>query len=262
MAEKPLPWFRFYHEAATDSKFDVISMTTGIDWCSVFGAWSKILCVAASSPVRGSLYVTLQKRFSNAHVTAMLRFGNEQSEAIMQAFIDCDMLDLDEQSAYRVKNWEKRQYDSDNSTKRVREFRKRQDETFQKRDCNGKETCTSVSVSLSESDDSSSVLNTSENENLEWLDEEGAISKLSKQFEVSAQIMAYDSDKWLTACREMFRAGVTPELLGHLVYEMKNPQNGNKKLTVTGPWSCTRMAIARAAENRTNPAMVDVGGSF
>ena len=133
MADKPLPWFRFYYEAASDPKFDVISMTTGIEWCAVFGAWSKILCIAAASPIRGSLYVTLQKRYSNDNVTSLLRFTNKQTEAIMQSFIDCDMVDLDENGAYRVKNWGKRQYDSDNSAKRVKKFRDKKNETFQKR---------------------------------------------------------------------------------------------------------------------------------
>lgn len=263
MADKPLPWFRFYHEAATDSKFDVISMTTGVEWCSVFGAWSKILCIAAASPVRGSLYVTFQKRFSNDNVAAMLRFSKEQSATIMQAFIDCDMLELDEQGAYHVKNWEKRQFDSANSTKRVQEHRKRKDEALQKQPCNVSETIHSVSVSVSESStDSSSVLDKQDPEN-ERLDEEGAVGKLSRQFEVSSQISAYDLDKWEAACRDMFHAGVTPEVLGQVVYDMRNPQNGNRKLTVTGPWSCTKMAIGRASETKSTISLpIDQGGSF
>jgi hypothetical protein len=258
MAKKPLPWFRYYHEAATDTKFDVISMTTGIDWCTVFGAWTKILCIAASSPIRGSLYVTLLKRFSNDNVTAMLKFTPEKTMAIMKAFMECDMIDLDEDGAYRVMNWGKRQYASDSSTERVRKLRKNRNETLQKRDSNDDVTTTYVSVSDSSSN---SVLSIIPDEN----EEESEIRKLSKTFEQAAGILAYDLAKWETACSDMFFAGVTPDLLHETICDMRNPKDGGKELTVAGPWSCKNIAIARAGKLRSNPAqsqMVDVGGSF
>lgn len=129
MADKPLPWFRAYPEAAFDPKFDIVSRQTGMDALAVFGAWWKILCLAGSSPVRGSLYVTAAKRYTIDDVTALLRLSNETSNALMTSFIDLEMLDIDENGAYHVKNWEKRQFDSDNSTKRVQKHRaKKQDE--------------------------------------------------------------------------------------------------------------------------------------
>lgn len=144
MAEKPLPWFRAYPEAAFDPKFDIVARQSGMDSLAVFGAWWKILCLAGSSPVRGSLYVTVMKRFSIDDVTAMLRCSNDQCNALMTAFIDMEMIVIDENGAYHVKNWEKRQFESDSSTERVKKHRERekkakegQSETLQKRSSNG-----------------------------------------------------------------------------------------------------------------------------
>jgi hypothetical protein len=240
MAETPLPWFRFYHEAATDPKFDVISMTTGIEWCAVFGAWSKILCVAASSPVRGSLYVTFQKRFSNANVTALLRFTNEQTDAIMQSLQDCDMLDLDEQGAYRVKNWGKRQYDSDNSTKRVKKFREKQNETLQKRPRN-------VSVTAPESDTDSesdtetdSGINENKSSSKESSDPCFSSNPLSVAFEQESHIRAPGTDprKWIESCNKMAELGIVESDVKQATYQLIQ-----KGYTVIGPSSVVNAAI-------------------
>ena len=126
MADKPLPWFRAYPEAAHDPKFDIVARQAGMDSLTVFGAWWKILCLAGSSPVRGSLYVTTTKRFTIDDVTALLRVSNEHCNTLMNAFIDLEMIDIDENGAYHIKNWEKRQFESDSSTERVRQFRERQ----------------------------------------------------------------------------------------------------------------------------------------
>jgi DNA-binding Lrp family transcriptional regulator len=102
---------------------------------------------------------------------------------------------------------------------------------------------------------------------IDELDPDSLVTKLSKQFEVSAQITARDPERWLKACRDMCIGGVSPELLGRTVFEMRNPPPGGKKLTVTGPWSCVNIAIGKAAELRAAGAVVhsevvDMGGSF
>jgi hypothetical protein len=125
MADKPYPWFRAYPEAAYDPKFRVVSAQSGLPYLMVFGAWWNILCIAGSSPVRGSLYVTAMKRYSNGDVAMMLQVSNDECNAILKTFIDLDMLEVDEHGGYRVKNWEKRQFVSDNSSERVKRHRKK-----------------------------------------------------------------------------------------------------------------------------------------
>lgn len=122
MAKAPLPWFRFYPEAASDKKFIKAARLCGASRLEIMGAWTIILCAAGESPVRGSLYATLQERFSNEDVTDMLGCDPKQTEAILQAFVKMDMLEVIE-DAYHVKNWEKRQFESDNSTERSRKHR-------------------------------------------------------------------------------------------------------------------------------------------
>lgn len=143
MADK-LPWFRTYIEAATDPKFDLIAAQTGIHQLTVFGAWFKLLCIAGGSPVRGSLYVTALKRYSNNDVAMLLRLGNKECEDLIQAFIEMDMMTTDQSGALVVTNWNKRQFESDNSTKRVQKHREtakeKQNETPVKRYSNVSET--------------------------------------------------------------------------------------------------------------------------
>ncbi len=136
--ESSFPWFRFYTEASHDVKIETISDELQIDYLVVFGAWARILCAASESPIRGSLYVTEMKRFSNDHVTKILHCDKNLSTKLMKSFEELLMIDIDENGAYRVINWKKRQPISDSSTERVRKFRdKKKDETLLKRYGNG-----------------------------------------------------------------------------------------------------------------------------
>lgn len=82
-------------------------------------------------------------------------------------------------------------------------------------------------------------------------EEESEITQLSKQFEASANMTAHNLEKWVNAITEMHRAGVKPDDLAHVVYTMKNPPKGGKKLVVAGPWSCVNMAIAYVADKKS-----------
>lgn len=132
MAEKPWQWFRFYSEAAWDIKFSVIARMCKMTSLEVFGAWAKILCAANASPIRGALYVTLQKRYGNVDVTELVTLPVTKVDALLNAFIEMDMLEVID-GAFCIKNWEKRQFDSDNSAERVRKHREKQRATLQKR---------------------------------------------------------------------------------------------------------------------------------
>lgn len=137
MAEKPYDWFRFYSEAPDDPKFGIIARETGVDENIAFAGWAKILCRANSSPVRGSLYVTSQRQLCDADISFSLKIDIETCIKLLQAYIQMEMLDIDERGAYRVKNWEKRQFASDTSRKRTREYRNRNSVTSQERHSDG-----------------------------------------------------------------------------------------------------------------------------
>ena len=136
--ESTFPWFRFYTEAAHDIKIESIAEETGIEYLVIFGAWTTLLCLASESPIRGSLYVTDLKRYSNVTVTNKLHCTKELSDQLIKSFISFDMLDTDENGAYRITHWLKRNPPSDNSLPRVQKSRaKEKDETLQDRDSNG-----------------------------------------------------------------------------------------------------------------------------
>lgn len=237
MADNVLPWFRAYHEASSDPKFDVIARQTGMEELSVFGAWWKILCIASKSPIRGSLYVTEVKRFSNDDVTAMLRLRNDQCNALMQAFTEMDMIDLDENGAYHIKNWEKRQFASDNSTPRVKDFRERQKkeksavtETPMKRFSN-------VSVTPPDTDTESDTDTYS-------ADDE---SPLSEAFTRETNILPFNLEKWIQAEQELTRAKVSPEDITAAIQKMDETD-----LTYSGLWSVVNVAIGIKSKRDRN----------
>lgn len=146
MAEKPLPWFRLYPELLNDPKLMIASNTLDINFNEMVGIWIAILCIGSVSPIRGSLYVTLQKRYSNNDVASMLHISLDFCDKLIDLLLELDMFVLDENGGYNIKNWDKRQFASDNSTERVQKWRDKQKEdvTFQKRN-------TSVSVSVNNS---------------------------------------------------------------------------------------------------------------
>lgn len=109
MTDKSLPWFRYYTETMNDRKMTHAARLCGASKLEIIGAWSLILCAAGESPVRGALYVTLQKRYSNADVTDLLGCDEDQAKAIMSAFVEMEMLEVQD-DAYHVKNWDKRQF--------------------------------------------------------------------------------------------------------------------------------------------------------
>lgn len=133
-----MPWFRFYSEAINDRKIKRACVISGQPKAVVMGAWLIILCLANESPERGRLLISEDMWLSEEEILAetgldMVTFGK-----VVNAFQRLNMLTVG--AGYEVCNWGKRQYDSDNSTKRVRAWREKQaqkqakqSETLQKR---------------------------------------------------------------------------------------------------------------------------------
>lgn len=130
--DSAFPWFRWYNEASNDKKIDSICENLSVDYATVIGAWTLLLSAAACSPVRGSLYVTLQKRYSSAAVTKAMRCNDDIVQKLLQEFIDYEMIEADENGGYRIINFIKRQPPSDNSNPRVQKSRSKTKETVTK----------------------------------------------------------------------------------------------------------------------------------
>lgn len=145
MAPKDLPWFRFYSEARRDPKIRKAAKLAEVSFLEAFGFWAAILSLAGESPDRGKLLVTLQERFSIEDVAFECNTDETTAQKLLAAFVQYDMIDIPKDGPISIRNWDKRQFSSDNSTERVRKYREKQE-------CNVPETPASVSVSVSGSD--------------------------------------------------------------------------------------------------------------
>lgn len=144
------PWLRLYSEALRDRKIQRICQTTGHPKALVIGAWTTVLMLANESPVRGVLLFTADIPLTLEDIIVEMGLDKETGEAILGKFVNYDMLAVDG-GIIRIANWDSRQFSSDNSTGRVREWRERQkeneeeppgsdngngDETLPQRSCN------------------------------------------------------------------------------------------------------------------------------
>jgi hypothetical protein len=116
-------WFRFYGDALRDAKLRRAARLTGQTFAQVLGVWAVILCYASDSPVRGVLWLAPDVPVTDDDIAEAA--GCNVSETL-QLFRECAMLELTATGAYAVSKWADRQYVSDNSSERVREYRERQ----------------------------------------------------------------------------------------------------------------------------------------
>jgi len=139
--DSSFPWYRWYNDIPGDKKIESIAESMKLDFALVVGVWSLLMSAAATSPVRGSLYVTDEIRYSNAAVTKTMHCDEEIAEKLMKLFVEYKMIEIDEGGGYRLINFLKRQPPSDNSAARVQKHREKEKlavtKPLQKRNSNG-----------------------------------------------------------------------------------------------------------------------------
>ena len=109
-------WFRFYHEARTDRKLEALTDAQ-------YRVWINLLCYAAEQEQRGA--IEIESEYLLAIECA--RGDEELLTDTLSVLVKLGIVERDADEVIFV-NWGKRQYDSDNSTERVRAFRERQKE--------------------------------------------------------------------------------------------------------------------------------------
>ena len=231
-----IQWWRSWHGAPTDHKWAVIAARSGVKTGVVSAIGWALLDYASQQKERGSV-----AGFDPEEYAVYSGFSQDEINSVLRAMEDKGIL-----KDGKFVNWEKRQPKrEDDSAERVARHGELKRGVTQSNAENESETFSSVSVSLSDSSsDSSKDIDSS-------LAEDGEIQKLSRQFEASTNLQPRRLDEWTKALQEMYHAGVTPEALAHVIHRMKNPAKGEKKLTVSGPWSCVNLAIAYVAEGKT-----------
>lgn len=123
-------WFRFYSETLRDRKIERICRQTGDPKAVVVGAWAIILALANDSPVRGALLLTEDVPLLPVDLYYEMGLPEPTAVKLIEAFRNLDMLRLDS-GVWYVTHFGDRQYDSDNSTKRVQRYRERHNDTEQ-----------------------------------------------------------------------------------------------------------------------------------
>jgi len=121
MANQPMAWYKAYSETCKDDKILAIADQLQMTRNEVLGAWTSLLCLANTSPVRGAMYLTEQSHCTQ-HFLMLHACCTQQ---LIETFVTMNMLEIDENGAYRIKNWEKRQAKKDNSTERSRRSREK-----------------------------------------------------------------------------------------------------------------------------------------
>ena len=118
-----LPWFRFYREVKDDPKMGELDDAT-------FRVFVECLCWACECERSGCTGLKMDG--------VNWAFRRNVTETL-QKLLQKQVLHINEAGELCVTNWEKRQMSSDSSTERVRKYRAKQNETLQKRPCNGAE---------------------------------------------------------------------------------------------------------------------------
>jgi len=123
------PWFRFYSETLSDRKIDRICRATEHPKCTVIGAWSILMSLANDSPIRGVLLLTEEMPFTLEDLADEMGLPVNTATVLLDEFQRFNML-YQNDGTYYLTNWDKRQFSSDSSTRRVQKHReqKRQEE--------------------------------------------------------------------------------------------------------------------------------------
>lgn len=241
-----MSWFRYYSEVTRDRKIVMAARAAGVSKMEMVGAWTTILCLASDSPYRGSLYVTLQERFTVTDIETELETDTKTTEKILSALTRYEMLEVGEDGAYTVKNWSKRQFESDNSTERVRKHREKQketpDETPEKRFSNAPDTETETDTYMQDekADD----------------DHPPAYDGLSRAFTDATNIPPYTGGpaKFYAALEKMSKAGVLPEDVSKAVITLRE-----RDYTIVNIGSVVNTAINEMSR-RTKPPNGNLNG--
>ena len=118
------PWYRFYNETLSDKKIKRICRDSGQCKALVVGVWAVILALASESPQRGRLLISDDIWLTDEEIRDETGLDKPTFDALMARFTAYGMLE-NSSGYWEISNWHKRQFNSDNSTERVRRHRQK-----------------------------------------------------------------------------------------------------------------------------------------
>jgi hypothetical protein len=122
-------WCRWWDETLHDGKLERTARDLGWDYIRVLGAWGGILILANTAPVRGRLTLGSGESLTPFDISKALGITEADADVLLVTLVKHKLLKTSRQCLC-VTNWNKRQFESDLSSKRVQEWRQR------KRECN------------------------------------------------------------------------------------------------------------------------------
>lgn len=127
-------WVRWYDDVLEDKKLAWVARELKLPIIAVRGAWASLLLMANQSPIRGTLMLDATTPYSIADIQWCFHTSKARTKSILEAFSVRQMIEKNADGVLAIRNWDKRQYESDSSTKRVQKHRSNGvTETFQKR---------------------------------------------------------------------------------------------------------------------------------
>ncbi len=120
----PHPWFRLYSETIRDRKIDYAANAAQVPRPLILGVWTTLLCLANDSPIRGTLLLAKDIPLTEAMLCKETGLTSDALGPILKAFEGLGMVSI-ENFVVSISNWDSRQFESDSSTERTREYRER-----------------------------------------------------------------------------------------------------------------------------------------
>ena len=121
----PQPWFRFYSEALRDRKIEWVCRKTGHPKALVLGVWAIVLALANDSPERGALLLVEDQPLGLDDMMIETGLDWDTTAQLWSAFESMQMVAHIE-GVWYVAKWGGRQFQSDDSTARVKRWREEQ----------------------------------------------------------------------------------------------------------------------------------------
>lgn len=118
-----LPWLRLYTETLSDRKIKHISRDTKQPKPLIIGVWVSLLMLAGESPDRGRILEATKKPMQLVDIADELGIDEELLTGIIQGFINSGMVTIGDSGEVVITRWKERQFKSDDSTSRVKEWR-------------------------------------------------------------------------------------------------------------------------------------------
>lgn len=260
MGDSKKPWFRVYSgELLNERKLKHVVRETGMSKLEVYGAWSLLLCLANESPVRGMLLVTLQKRFMKHDLADELDLSLEVYEKLETALIDWDLL-VYQDGTLCIKNWDKRQFESDSSTERVRKHRETHNETLPKRSSNAPDTETETDTDINVADATPAPPS---KEKKHATEKHPDREELQKQFMIFTGLPAprYGTKSeakaaqslWWSPLDRMIQAAGSAETARPILEKAVQRMRADR-LTIASPNSVEKTFLSVVGESKTKPA--------